>query len=88
MDRTLHFQSLKPPSNKKLFPVQRPGGLKRADLDFFFMIFEKSVFFSQSSWYILVNEKLKTEKKEEKSRPPDWLYWQSRGGQETIFHLI
>ena len=40
-----------PPLNKKLFPVHRPGGLKRADWDFFFMIkffmiFEKSFFFS------------------------------------------
>ena len=53
----------RPPLNKKSFPVHRPGGLKRADWDFFFMIFEKSCFSSQSSWYILVNEKLKTEKK-------------------------
>ena len=44
------------------------------------------MFFSQSSWYILVNEKLKTGRKK-KSRPPDWLFWQSPGGQETIFHL-
>ena len=53
---------VRPPLNKKLFPVHRPGGLKRADWDFLFMIFENS-FFSQSCWYILVNEKLKTEKK-------------------------
>ena len=55
--------AFRPPLNKKVFPVHRPGGLKRANWDFFFMIFEKSCFFSQSSWYILVNEKLKTEKK-------------------------
>ena len=67
-----------------LSDVHRPGGLKRADWDFFFMFLDKS-FFSQSSWYILVNEKLKTEKI--KSRPPDWLFWQSPGGQETIFYL-
>ena len=53
----------RPPLNKKLFPVHRPGGLNRVDWDFFFfMIFEQSFFFSQSSWYILVNEKLKTER--------------------------
>ena len=39
-------ESLRPPLNKKVFPVHRPGGLKRADWDFFFMIFEKSLFFS------------------------------------------
>ena len=54
---------LRPSLNKKVFPVHRPGGLKRADWDsFFFMIFEKKKN-SQSSWYILVNEKLKTGKK-------------------------
>ena len=62
------YDSLRPPLNKKLFPVHRPGGLKRADWDFFFMIFEKS-FFSQSSRYILVNEKLKTEKKKNPDLP-------------------
>ena len=54
---------LGPSLNKKVFPVHRPGGLKRADWDFFFHDFFKKLFFSQSSWYILVNEKLKTEKK-------------------------
>ena len=60
-ETTLHHSCLS--LNKKVFPDHRPGGLKRADWDFFFMIFEKSFFFSQPSWYILVNEKLKTEKK-------------------------
>ena len=36
---------LRHPLNKKLFPVHRPSGLKRADWDFFSMIFEKKVFF-------------------------------------------
>ena len=32
--------ALRPPLNKKSFPVHRPGGLKRADWDvFFFSIF-------------------------------------------------
>ena len=29
------FLTMRPPLNKKLFPVHRPGGLKRADWDFF-----------------------------------------------------
>ena len=35
--------SIRPPLNKKLFPVHRPGGLKRADWNFFyfFHIFKK-----------------------------------------------
>ena len=40
------LSGLRPPLNKKLFPVHRPGGLKRADWDFFFMIFEKRFFSS------------------------------------------
>ena len=35
------YNTIGPPLNKKVFPVHRPGGLKRADWDFFFMIFEK-----------------------------------------------
>ena len=61
---------LRPP-NKKLFPVHQPGGLKRADSDFFFMIFE-------SSWYILLNEKLKTEK-----NAPG--YWETKVVQHCYF---
>ena len=41
---TLYITS-RPPLDKKVFPVHRPGGLKRDDWDFFFMIFEKSFFF-------------------------------------------
>ena len=41
-----HDSTVRPPLNKKLFPVHRSGGLKRADWNFFFMIFEKSFFFS------------------------------------------
>ena len=52
---------LRPPLNKKLFPAHQPGGLKRADWDFFFMIKKKKKI-PQSSWYLLGNEKLKTEK--------------------------
>ena len=35
------YTYIRPPLNKKVFPVHRPDGLKRADWDFFFMIFEK-----------------------------------------------
>ena len=88
--RCLHHQeypglNIRPPLDKKWFPVHRPGGLKRARWKLFFIIFEKKFSFSQSSQYILVNEKWKTEKK--KSRPPDWLFWESPGGQETLFLL-
>ena len=57
-----------PPLNKKVFSVHQPVGLKRADWDFFFMIFEEKKK-SQSSWYILVNEKLKTERKKNPDLP-------------------
>ena len=36
--------SIRPPLNKKLFPVYRPGGSKKADWNFFF-IFSKKLFF-------------------------------------------
>ena len=28
------------------------------------------------------------QKKKKKSRPPDWLFWESPGGQETLFFLL
>ena len=37
--------AVRPPLNKKLFPVYRPGGSKRADWNFFFSIFSFSFFF-------------------------------------------
>ena len=36
----------RPPLSEKLFPVDRPSGFKRADWNFCFHIFEKSLFFS------------------------------------------
>ena len=33
---TALVQAVRPPLNKKVFPAHRPGGLKRADSDFFF----------------------------------------------------
>ena len=32
---------VRPPLNKKLFPVNWPGGSKRADWNFFFHLFKK-----------------------------------------------
>ena len=40
-----YLLSVRPPLNKKLFPVHRPGGLKRAYRNFFFHIFKKKIFF-------------------------------------------
>ena len=34
-----HKDDPRPPLNKKLFPIHQPGGLKRADRDFFFIFF-------------------------------------------------
>ena len=45
---------VRPPLNKKLFPVLRPSGLKRADWNSFFFIFKNIFFFLLSSLYILV----------------------------------
>ena len=39
-------EQLRPPLNKKLFPVHRPGGLKRAYWNLFFHIFKKDFFFT------------------------------------------
>ena len=47
----------RPTLNKKLFPVHRPGGSKRADWNFFFYIFKKTSFFSLFPLYILVFKK-------------------------------
>ena len=38
------ISELSPPLKKKLFPVQRPSGLKRADWNFFFHIYKKKIF--------------------------------------------
>ena len=44
------------PVNKKVFPVYRPGGSKRADWNFFFHLFKKSFFFLLPPLYILVKK--------------------------------
>ena len=70
----------RPPLNKKWFPIHFPSGLKRADWNFFFMIFENSFF----PLNFLKNEKMK---KIKIFRPPDWLFFPPPDGQETIYHL-
>ena len=79
---------LRPSSNKKSFPVHRPGGLKRAYWNFFFLF---SIFFFlftppppphvHSSF-----KKMKLGKRKD-SRPPNWLFICPPGSQETIFYL-
>ena len=51
---------IRPSSNKKLFPVHRPGGLKRAYWNNFFPIFnfhQFFIYFYFSPLYILVYKK-------------------------------
>ena len=59
-----HKEHLRPPLIEKLFPVNRPSGLKRADWNFFFIIFEekkkKTHFFSVNEKNILKNPDLPT----------------------------
>ena len=39
------YSYVRPPLNKKLFPVHRPDGLKRAGWNFFFRVFNLTSFF-------------------------------------------
>ena len=77
---------LRPPLDKKLFPVDRPSGLTRADWNFFFIVFEKKFFFPLCLLCVLVNRQMKRRGKKI-SRPPDWPFAGAVGGQETIFYL-
>ena len=65
---------IRPPLNKKLFPVHRPGGLKK---NFIF-------FTPPPPPYNLVLKKKKSGKMKKKSRPPDWPFFGPPGPQETI----
>ena len=64
---TLNFEHCKlckylgPALNKKLFPVHRPGGLKRADWNFFPHIFPLFFFFTQPCTILFI--KMKSGKK-------------------------
>ena len=72
--RLLFPTNIRPSSNKKSFPVHRPGG-------FFFLLF----FFT----FPPVHSSLKKIeiRKKKKSQPPDWQFFSPPGPQETIFYL-
>ena len=81
-----HTQYIRPSSNKKSFPVHRPGGLKRAYWNFLFHLFKNIFFFFTFPPVHSSLKKLKLGKKK-KSRPPDWQFFSLPGPQETIFYL-
>ena len=73
------IRPVKPPLNKKLFPVYRPGGSKRTDWNFFFFILsKKKKIFLLFSLYILVYKKNEFRKK----------IVCPTGPQETIFFYL
>ena len=76
--------AIRPSSNKKSFPVHRPGGLKRAYWNFFFPILKKILIFLL---FHPVHSSLLKMKLGKNSRPPDWLFFRPPGSQETIFLL-
>ena len=47
-------QLLRPPLNKKSFPVHRPGGVKRAEWEVLFHVFNQKKIVTPPSLYILV----------------------------------
>ena len=49
-----HNIVIMPPLNKKLIPVYRPGGSKRADWNSFFHLFNNFFFFTPPPLYFLV----------------------------------
>ena len=79
----------RPPLNKKLFPVHRPSGLKRANWNSFsfFSYFPSPNFFylvnMTLKMYILVYEKMNLGNKSLWS----WPFLRPLGRQETIFYL-
>ena len=57
-----------------MFPVHRPGGLKRAYWNFFFLFFNLLLFFllpPPPPLYILVSKKIEIRKEKKDSRPPE-----------------
>ena len=95
--------AIRPPLNKKSFPVHRPGGiilrLYPAAFFFFFFFFFKLKYFSyfssdfQTAFTIVyrmirrMHKKKNISKKKSISRPPGWFYFTPPGPQETIFYL-
>ena len=45
LEETSRNKQVRPPLNKKLFPVYRPGGSKRANWNLFFHLFKEFFFF-------------------------------------------
>ena len=78
-------EEVRPPLNKKLFPVHRPGGLKMADWNSFFYIYIY-IFFTPPPLYNVVY-KNEIRKKKKKSCPSDWPCFCPPGPQETTFYL-
>ena len=93
---------LRPPLNKKSFPVDRPGGIilrLYPAAFFFFFFFEKLKYFSyfssdfQTVFTIVyrmirrLHEKKNISEKKSISRPAGWFYFTSPGPQETLFYL-
>ena len=76
-----------PSSNKKSFPVHRPGGLKRAYCNFFFHLIKNFFFFFTSPPVHSSLKKIEIRGGGEKSRPPDCQFFSPPGPQETIFYL-
>ena len=74
---------VRPPLNKKLFPVHRPGGLKRADWNFLSFFFFFFFFLSTSPPPPPVNYSL--EKKEKSPDLPTGTDYSHQ--QETLFYL-
>ena len=62
---------VRPPLNKKLFPVYRPGESKRADWNFFSHLFKKKIFFLLFPLYILVFKKIEIRKQKNPDLPTD-----------------
>ena len=81
---------IRPALNKKLFPVHRPSGLKRADWNFFLLILKIFLFvFLHFPLYILVHKKRNWGGGGggRNSQPPDLPFFCPPGLQETFFYL-
>ena len=73
-----------PSLSEKLFPVNRPSGLKRANWNFFFHNFGN---FGPKNQYILVKKKKSHKKNKKISDCPTGVFFLPPGGQETLIHL-
>ena len=78
--------ALRPSSNKKLFPVHRPGGLKRAYLNSFCSSFQKLFFYFTTPLVHSSSKKLKLGKKKKKILTSRLAVFFPPGPQETSFY--